>query len=234
MAGKTSLRYLLFMTIVVVFIMAGLIAGSVVISNLLEGDDWQSLWAQVSTADLEEFILSSGPWGVGVAVGLMVLHSFIPFPAEFVAVANGMVYGPVWGVVITWTGAMLGAFLSFGLTRIFGRPFVNKILAKSEWQRVDDWVADRGGGALLLSRFIPVISFNLINYAAGLTRMSWWTFAWATGIGILPLTALMVIMGDRIDMLPWYAWLLLLVGGLILWLASHWFFARRAVSGEQP
>ena len=41
---------------------------------------------------------------------LMVLHSFVPFPAEFVAMANGMLYGPIWGTVITWSGAMLGAF----------------------------------------------------------------------------------------------------------------------------
>ncbi len=68
----------------------------------------------------------------------------------------------------------------------------------------------------------------------GATRISWWTFAWATGLGILPLTTLMVLMGDRIDMLPWYAWLQLLVGGFVLWLVSHWIFARRAVGGEQP
>ena len=41
-----------------------------------------------------------------------------------------------------------------------------------------------------------MISFNLINYAAGLTAISWWTFSWATGLGILPLTFLMVAGGD--------------------------------------
>ena len=42
----------------------------------------------------------------------MVLHSFIPFPAEFLAIANGMVFGPVLGTVITWSGAMAGALLA--------------------------------------------------------------------------------------------------------------------------
>lgn len=45
-------------------------------------------------------------------------YTFLPFPAEFVAIANGMVHGAFWGTVITWAGAMLGAFLSFGLTRL--------------------------------------------------------------------------------------------------------------------
>ena len=54
----------------------------------------------------------------------MVLHSFVPFPAEVVAMANGMLYGPLWGTLITWVGAMLGAYLAFGLARWLGRPFV--------------------------------------------------------------------------------------------------------------
>ncbi|MEE8392980.1 MAG: redoxin family protein, partial [Rhodospirillales bacterium] len=45
-----------------------------------------------------------GAWGVGASIGIMVLHSFVPFPAELVAFANGMIYGPFWGTVITWTG----------------------------------------------------------------------------------------------------------------------------------
>ena len=151
----------------------------------------------------------------------MVVHSFIPFPAEFVAIANGMVYGSFWGTVITWAGAMLGAFLSFGLTRLLGQPFVYKMVSSRRVRVIDDWVTHHGGKTLLLGRFIPVISFNLINYAAGLTRLSWWTFAWATGIGILPLTIIMVIMGDQMETLPWYAWGLLFMAGLVLWLLAH-------------
>ena len=177
-----------------------------------------------------QFIRASGPWAVSASIGLMVLHSFVPFPAELVAIANGMLYGPVWGTVITWVGAMLGALLSFGLARRFGRPFVRRLLTRASAKRVDDWPAVHGGGALLFRRFIPVIAFNLINYAAGLIRVSWWTSTWTTGVGILPLTTLMVVMGDQIDALPWQAWLLLLVGGLLLWLVTHRLLWRAAGS----
>jgi uncharacterized membrane protein YdjX (TVP38/TMEM64 family) len=71
---------------------------------------------------------------------------------------------------------------------------------------------------VLVARFIPVIAFNLINYAAGLTRLTWWQFTWTTAVGILPLTTLMVIMGDNIESLGWASWLLLLAGGIFLWL----------------
>ena len=170
----------------------------------------------ISVHGIEDTILSWGSWGVAGSIGLMVLHSFVPFPAEFLALANGMLYGPVWGIAITWTGAMLGAFAAFGLARWLGRPFVARMVARRDWQVLDDWAARQGAGMVLIARFIPVIAFNLINYAAGLTRMSWWTFAWTTGIGILPVTALMVIMGDNIDTLAWQWWVVLLAAALVL------------------
>ena len=187
----------------------------------------------LSVQAFEETIQGWGVWGVLGSLALMILHSFVPFPAEFLAIANGMVYGPIWGTVITWSGAMMGAFLAFGLARALGRPFVEVMVAKKNWYVLDEWAATRGGRLVFISRFIPVIAFNLINYAAGLTRISWWTFAWATGIGILPLTTLMVVMGDRIETLAWELWLLLGAGALILWFVfRHKFQPPRELEGH--
>jgi uncharacterized membrane protein YdjX (TVP38/TMEM64 family) len=129
-----------------------------------------------------------------------------------------MLFGAVSGILITWTGAMLGAFAAFGLARLLGRPFVERMVRKNDWQRIDGWIADQGWQVLLISRFIPVIAFNLINYAAGLTQVSWFTFAWTTGVGILPATILMVLVGHNAELMTWEAWLLLIACGIVLWL----------------
>jgi len=171
-------------------------------------------------------VRSWGAWGVAGSVGLMVLHSFVPFPAEIVAMANGLVYGPVWGTVITWTGAMLGAFLAFGLARWLGRPLVATLVAARHHAAIDRWTERDGTGTLLFSRFVPIISFNLINYAAGLTAVSWWTFAWTTGLGILPITILMVLMGHGLVADEGTAWLWLALAGLAGWLAWTWLRRR--------
>ena len=171
----------------------------------------------ISAHGFEEAIRALGMWGVLASIGFMVLHSFIPFPAELVAIANGMIYGPVVGTLITWTGAMLGASVAFCLARNLGRPFVERMVSRNNWQRLDEWAAQDGWRVVLVSRLIPVIAFNMVNYAAGLTRLTWWQFLWTTGIGILPLTLLMVIMGDNIESLGWGSWLLLFAGGLALW-----------------
>jgi len=186
---------------------------------------------ELSVEEVERLIQSWGMWGVLASILLMVLHSFVPFPAELVAMANGMLYGPLWGTLITWIGAMLGACLAFGLTRWLGRPFLRAVVGQRRRDAIDRWTLRQGGGALLISRFVPVISFNLINYAAGLTAISWWTFIWATGLGILPLTFLMVLMGDRLwsgEIGPWL-WLLLTAGcGWLIW----WWLTRRRRSLE--
>jgi uncharacterized membrane protein YdjX (TVP38/TMEM64 family) len=176
-----------------------------------------------------QLIRSWGGWGVAGSIALMVLHSFVLFPAEILACANGMIYGPVWGTVVTWIGAMLGASVAFGLVRALGRPFVHRMLKEAQRERLALWSRDRGGVALLTARLIPVIAFNLINYAAALTEISWWTFLWATGIGILPLTALSAILGDRMLRMPLWGWLLM--GAVVLltwfWLERRWRIAQR-------
>jgi len=192
---------------------------------------------ELSVEAVEEHIRSWGAWGVAGSILLMILHSFIPFPAEILAIANGMVYGLIWGTVITWIGAMLGAYLAFGLARWLGRPFVLARVPKRHWVEVDRWTAQQGGWVLLVSRLMPVISFNLINYAAGLTTISWWTFTWATGLGILPITFLAVLVGQGVlsGETPIWLWLLgaavacCLIGWLVM-LEGR----RRAEGADRP
>lgn len=174
---------------------------------------------------VEAYIRSFGAWSMAASVLLMVLHSFVPFPAEAVGMANGMIYGPVVGTALTWSGAMLGAWAAFGLAKLFGRPLVLRLLPARHQAALDRFAAEAGGPTLFFSRFVPIISFNLINYAAGLTAMSWWTFTWATALGILPITVLVVLAGDGMGggESSTAAWLF--AAAALGWLA--WFATRR-------
>ena len=176
---------------------------------------------QSAVRQTEDLIRSWGAWGVLGSISLMVAHSFLPFPSEIIALANGMLYGQLWGTVITWVGAMLGASAAFAVVRTLGQPVLRKLLPSSSDARLSRWSREQGGIALLLARLIPVIAFNLINYAAALTAITWWTFLWATGLGILPLAIVLAVLGDNVlDMPPW-GWLLLLAGVTVALLLSH-------------
>ena len=172
-------------------------------------------------------IRSWGHWAVLGSLLLMVAHSFVPLPAEFIAIANGMVFGVVVGSIVTWTGAMLGAVCAFALARWLGRWFVEAILPARSTAALDDWTRENGTPVLLISRFLPVVSFNLINYAAGLTSVSWWTFVWTTGLGIAPLTILMVWAGEWMISGRWELALLISATCLTLALLGYVITRRR-------
>ena len=96
-----------------------------------------------------------------------------------------------------------------------------RLLSNEQEHRLEEWVDRLGGDALLLGRFIPAISFNLMNYGAGLAPVSWWTFLWTTGLGILPLTILMVWAGERLDKIPLWAWALIVLVALLMLVVFH-------------
>ena len=177
----------------------------------------------------EELIRSWGAWGVAGSIGLMVAHSFLPIPAEIIALANGMLYGPLWGSVITWVGAMLGAIIAFALARLLGRPFVQRVLSDRHRRQLAVWSRESGGQALLIGRLIPLIAFNLLNYGAALTDISWWTFIWATGLGILPLTIMLNVCGDNVMALTAWHWAGLMLGALALLACAR--LGRRSRAG---
>ena len=162
--------------------------------------------------------------GLGIA-GLMIIHSFLPFPAELVVLVAGLVYGTVWGTIYSWIGAMIGAVLCFMLARWLGHDFVEKAMTPAQRARLAGLTEAHSAEALLAARLIPVISFNLVNYGAGLTMVSWGTFLWTTAIGILPMTIVTAFCGERMTGGTWADWLLIGTSGLGLWCLVY--LARR-------
>ncbi|TLP65932.1 TVP38/TMEM64 family protein [Parasedimentitalea maritima] len=164
---------------------------------------------------LADQLRATGAWAPVAIIALMVLHSFIPFPAEILAICAGAVFGTLVGSALVWVGAMLGALAAFGLSRNLGRSVIQSWLSKGQSVRLDEWTDQQGTFTLLISRFIPVIAFNLINYAAGLTRVRLWTFVWTTGLGIVPITVLSAYLGAHMKNMSWPLLLMISGGGIV-------------------
>ncbi len=203
-----------------------LIGGGVAL--YLAGSDLSRLFPfELSAAQIADTIRSWGAWAMAGSVLLMIAHSFVPFPSELIAIANGIVFGLVIGSIITWVGAMLGAIIAFALARWLGRWIVEVILPARYTARLDVWSEEQGIPVLLVSRFLPMVSFNLINYAAGLTSVSWWTFLWTTGLGIAPLTFLMVFAGEQMISGRWTLALFLISACVAVGLLGYVIAKRR-------
>ncbi|MBQ8667718.1 MAG: TVP38/TMEM64 family protein [Lachnospiraceae bacterium] len=146
----------------------------------------------LGSADVEavkEYIRSYGSLAIVISMFLMIIQSIAaPIPAVLITFANAAVFGWVAGAIISWTGAMLGAAICFGLARLFGRDFVVKLTGKAALQSVDQFFVSYGARSIFIARLLPFVPFDPISYAAGLTGMSFWSFFLATGLGQLPAT----------------------------------------------
>jgi uncharacterized membrane protein YdjX (TVP38/TMEM64 family) len=176
----------------------------------------EAVFGAAGTVEGIEAMMGAPGWmAAAVSTGLMVFHSFAPLPAELIAVANGMVFGFAYGLAITWAGAMLGAVLAYGIGWKLGRPAAIALSSEESVARAEAMLKRHGVTALIAARLLPVVSFNLVNYAAGALMVRPWTFLWTTALGILPVCALSVLAGSHMVKLPWH-WSALIFTGLAL------------------
>jgi uncharacterized membrane protein YdjX (TVP38/TMEM64 family) len=154
--------------------------------------------ADTAIAALIDYLRSFGIWAPVVSAALMVLQSVIaPIPAFLLTFANGMLFGWVWGAVLSWTSAMAGAALCFGIARALGRPAVERLAGGSAvLAGTDRFFLNFGTHSVLVARLLPFISFDVVSYAAGLTPMRFPRFLMATGLGQLPATLLYSWLGQ--------------------------------------
>jgi uncharacterized membrane protein YdjX (TVP38/TMEM64 family) len=186
------------------------------------------LWALLtdpSSEAVQQLLANTPVWLPLAIIGLMILHTLVPVPAEFLALAAGMTLGPLWGFVTIWIGAMLGAYLGFWLTRAFGQPVLRLLVSPSRLERSQRWLQQIDVPVLLAVRLLPVLSFNLVNFALGLTAISWWRFSWTTALGIVPATVLMVAFGAHLS--DWRMLALMSVTAVLLCLGGYVMMRRR-------
>ena len=154
--------------------------------------------AKGNTDALRDYILSFGAWAPIVSTVLMLFQALAaPLPAFVLAFVNGLAFGLWWGGLLTMGSATLAAALSFGIARGLGRPIAEGMVGESALARADQVFARWGAWAVLIARLIPIVSFDVISYAAGLTRIRLVPFLAATIIGMAPATVVYTYLGYR-------------------------------------
>ncbi len=165
----------------------------------------------------------------------MIVVAILPVPAEIPAMLNGMVFGPIVGVLITWGGALIGAVVSFELASRFGRPLGVKVLSPAVLDRVDRLAVSAGWPGLLVARLIPTIAFTALNWGAGLTAIRRRTFLWTTAIGIVPGVIVFTLSGTGLAALyQRNAELMPLVAALVIVVLVWAGYRYRKASGFRP
>lgn len=145
-------------------------------------------WAvagSASLADVRGVVHALGPAGPLAYIVVYALATVAVMPGGPLTVLAGLLFGPLLGTAVTLIGASLGATAAFGLARRLGRARIHRLLG-DRLLRADGWLAERGFATVLSLRLVPVVPFNLLNYAAGLTGVQPRAYVGATVLGIAP------------------------------------------------
>ncbi|WP_047864351.1 TVP38/TMEM64 family protein [Rubrobacter aplysinae] len=181
--------------------------------------------ARGDVSGLRDYILSFGAWAPVVSTLLMVLQAIVaPLPAFLITFANGLAFGAFWGGLLSVFGASAAAVVSFWISRTLGRGPVEALVGNTSLESADHWFARYGAYAVLVGRLVPVLSFDVISFAAGLTRMRFPGFLIATVIGASPATFVYAYLGGHA---PQYVEILFLAFGVIIAVALVTVFLRR-------
>ncbi len=136
-------------------------------------------------------------------VGLLWLgFSYTPaslffFPASLLTLVGGFAFGVPKTLVAVSLGSTFGATVAFYAGRTLLRRFIEqKIAGDARFRSLDQAVAEQGFKIVLLTRLSPVLPFNVLNYAFGLTRVRPRDFILASWIGMFPGTMLYVSIGS--------------------------------------
>ncbi|WP_378952193.1 TVP38/TMEM64 family protein [Pelosinus sp. sgz500959] len=146
---------------------------------------------------LADYLRSFGSWSILVTILLFIVMTFtIVFPFMILSGAAGIMYGLFWGVIISWTGEVVGAVVMFVFARYFFRTLIEGWIKKSSYlKQVDDYSAKNGFKALLIARLLPLAPSGIITAVAAISRISFRDFFLATLIGKLPPVVIKVLLG---------------------------------------
>jgi uncharacterized membrane protein YdjX (TVP38/TMEM64 family) len=159
-----------------------------------------------------EQLLSFGPWAVLISAGLMIGQAIIaPLPANVVTITNGLVFGPLWGALLSWITTLIGASLCFLLARSLGKPFAEKIVGDSV-HKAEKFFKKYGLHAMFVVRIVPFVPFDAVSYVAGVVGVRFSSFLLATSIGIIPSVLVYSFIGSVVPNLYWW----ILVGMLTI------------------
>jgi uncharacterized membrane protein YdjX (TVP38/TMEM64 family) len=107
-------------------------------------------------------------------------------PASVLTIAGGALFGLIPGALYALVAATLGSTAAFLIGRYAARRAVARRLeSMPRFAAIERAVSARGRRIVFLLRLSPVVPFNFLNYALGLTTISVWDFVFAS-LGTVP------------------------------------------------
>ncbi len=147
---------------------------------------------------LAAWVHDLGFWGPFAFVLVYTVSVVALVPAALLTLAGGAIFDLFWGTIYVFIAAVLGSAAAFLISRYVARGAVERRLGQNErFAALDRAIGEQGLKIVFLMRLSPAFPFSLMNYAIGLTRISFRDYLLASA-GMLPGTVLYVYYGKLV------------------------------------
>jgi len=137
----------------------------------------------VTPEALERFLESFGLWAPITYISFYALGVCFFLPGTMLTGLGALIFGPYWGFLYAWVGAMTGASAAFFIGRSLGRDFAASAIG-DKLTKYDDTIRRNGFAAVLYLRLV-YFPFTPMNFGMGLTKVKFSDYFFGTGLGII-------------------------------------------------
>ncbi|WP_278313677.1 TVP38/TMEM64 family protein [Lolliginicoccus levis] len=181
--------------------------------------------------EIRDRVAAAGLIGVVVFVLAYAGLSLTPAPASVFSIASGVLFGFAGGAVVVFVAAMIAATAAYAISHYLGADAVARF-GGDRTARAVAFLRERGLVSVLLARLIPLFPFWLVNYAGGLSGITFRHYTLGTAIGIIPGVLSYVALGAYgTDPLSW-PFLAAIAAFLVLTIAGS--YSARRMRGSKP
>ena len=189
----------------------------------------------LARGDIQEtaaYIASFGPWAVAFSFLLTLFVNALGFPPAIIfSTANTLIFGIVWGIILSVVAETVGVAFSFLLLRFFFREAAEKIISRNKaLANIDKYSGEHGFVVMLIARMVPYFPSIMLNAIGALSAMRFTDYVLASFVGKFPSTGIEAIIGhDAITQQEDPTRLIVVVVFAIVLIAGAWWYEKKAL-----
>lgn len=179
----------------------------------------EAMWKEHLSSFLEQ--ARGTPWALPLVVAAYVLGSLVFFPVILLNLVCAIVFG-LWGIVYAMVGAMANVTIYFALGHLMRGRYEDRLMSYPSVKTVDEKLERSGLAGVVMIHLLPAPPFFITNLIAGLSSISFLTFASGSFLALLPGAIGRGMVGDsltRILLDPTPETYAYLAAGIAVWLS---------------
>jgi phospholipase D1/2 len=196
---------------------------------------WTPLADQIDIRKITAWAASlrNNPARPVIMLGAYLIGSLLSVPITALIIITALVFGPLWGIVYSFVGCLIGAAVTYAVGYFLGRDFVRKIVGP-KWKRVEEKIGQAGIVAVATLRLLPVAPFTIVNVISGAFQVPIRDYIIGSILGLAPGIVVINLFAHQFERTirkPGAASYALLIGLIVVSLVGTIWLRRRLTDG---